>query len=321
MELGALGQAYVDAASHALPLILAGAVIGGAPVAVRDRVPRGLTGLLVAGAAGIGLWRGTREVAIPDDAFLGFAWAAGVPEAAGGLSLMRARWIVAGACFTAAALLRPEYALLLLVASGIVARHGALRRFLLPVPILLLGWLGLGTTYGFATGIDPSVAGLLAVVTFALASQGVWLVPLIAHGIARTRPETLSDRIFRELTAGVLLALPLMALPHLLDDGSILLFDNAQESSRVPWIDEHGRTTREWTRPGFFTRFCGAVQPLPNGNVLASESLRGRAVEVTSTGEVVWEFRTPWSAFDDREKVANLLEVQRVAPDYGDDWL
>jgi arylsulfotransferase ASST len=45
-----------------------------------------------------------------------------------------------------------------------------------------------------------------------------------------------------------------------------------------------------WSQDGFFSDKQGGCQALPNGNVLIVESRTGRALEVTRTGEVVWEF-------------------------------
>ncbi len=40
----------------------------------------------------------------------------------------------------------------------------------------------------------------------------------------------------------------------------------------------------------FFTNIMGKHQWLPNGNVLITESRSGRAFEITSEGDVVWEY-------------------------------
>ncbi|KAJ5936073.1 hypothetical protein N7454_005371 [Penicillium verhagenii] len=44
---------------------------------------------------------------------------------------------------------------------------------------------------------------------------------------------------------------------------------------------------------GFFTPFMGSAQMLAGGNVLVCEAATGRIFEVTSGGEVVWEFVVP----------------------------
>ena len=43
----------------------------------------------------------------------------------------------------------------------------------------------------------------------------------------------------------------------------------------------------------FFSAVQGAAQALPNGNVLVTESTKGRVFEVTRDGEIVWEFWNP----------------------------
>jgi hypothetical protein len=37
----------------------------------------------------------------------------------------------------------------------------------------------------------------------------------------------------------------------------------------------------------------GDAQALPNGNVLITESTKGRVLEITRAGEIVWEFWSP----------------------------
>jgi hypothetical protein len=37
----------------------------------------------------------------------------------------------------------------------------------------------------------------------------------------------------------------------------------------------------------------GSLERLPNGNTLIGETNRGRIIEVTRDGEVVWEYVTP----------------------------
>ena len=47
----------------------------------------------------------------------------------------------------------------------------------------------------------------------------------------------------------------------------------------------------------------------------------GRQVEVTPTGEVVWSFHSPHRAGEQKQLVAALYEVQRLAPDTPMAWL
>ncbi|TNE88778.1 MAG: hypothetical protein EP330_13385 [Deltaproteobacteria bacterium] len=109
--------------------------------------------------------------------------------------------------------------------------------------------------------------------------------------------------------------------PWLLDDGTVLLFDNGLKRSRAMRVDADGREVWSWTRPGFFSRFCGAVQPLADGQVLITESNPGRAVQVDAEGHVLWELHSPWRAVDDPTLTATLYAVVRLPADYGRDWL
>lgn len=93
--------------------------------------------------------------------------------------------------------------------------------------------------------------------------------------------------------------------PVSLQSGRILLFDNGTRSrrSRVLEVDPAtGEIT--WAYGGgppgsFFSPIRGGVEALPNGNVLITDSERGRAFEVTREGEIVWEF---YSAHRDDSK-------------------
>jgi hypothetical protein len=66
---------------------------------------------------------------------------------------------------------------------------------------------------------------------------------------------------------------------------------------------------------------CGAATRLPNGNTLATESDRGRAIEVTPDGDTVWEYLNPKRAGDRGELVATLFEMIRLPADSPLDWL
>jgi predicted Rdx family selenoprotein len=46
----------------------------------------------------------------------------------------------------------------------------------------------------------------------------------------------------------------------------------------------------EYKREGFYTAAKGYAQPLPNGNILVSESENGHAFEITRNKKVVWEY-------------------------------
>ena len=87
--------------------------------------------------------------------------------------------------------------------------------------------------------------------------------------------------------------------PSMLENGNILVFDNGVRTRRSR-IVELDPLTREivWTFEGdppaeFYSIQMGACQGLANGNVLVTESQKGRAFETTRDHQVVWEFFNP----------------------------
>jgi len=101
-------------------------------------------------------------------------------------------------------------------------------------------------------------------------------------------------------------------------DGGIVLFNNfltAARSSVLTLDPRSRRVLREYTGPKskpLFSRRSGRIQVLPNGNTLVVETEGGRALEITSQGETVWEFRTPFRSGDAGDKVASLYSLERV---------
>jgi hypothetical protein len=65
----------------------------------------------------------------------------------------------------------------------------------------------------------------------------------------------------------------------------------------------------------------GAVQRLSNGNALISESARGRALEVTMSGEIVWEFYNTHRAGEGTVFIATVANRFRLPLDFGAAWL
>lgn len=90
---------------------------------------------------------------------------------------------------------------------------------------------------------------------------------------------------------------------HGLDTGSVIEFDPA--SQRIVWRYPGP------DGPGLRASAFGACQRLPNGNTLITESSGGRAIEVTSAGAVVWDYRSPWRVGD---HLAMLFRAQRIDP-------
>jgi len=109
--------------------------------------------------------------------------------------------------------------------------------------------------------------------------------------------------------------------PSLVDDGRILLFDNrgGDGASRLLELDPVSGEI-PWTWSGqppssFDSPIGGTCARLANGDTLVTESVPGRAFEITPDGRVVWEFRTPHRAGPKNLLVAMLFEVQRIATD------
>lgn len=110
-----------------------------------------------------------------------------------------------------------------------------------------------------------------------------------------------------------------------LDDGTLLVFDNRGgergDSSRILQIDPK---TQEvvWRFEGtperpFYSEAWGAQQPLPNGNVLITESFGGRVLEVTREAEpkVVWELVNRLSDDEAPGSVGVIESASRYARD------
>lgn len=119
--------------------------------------------------------------------------------------------------------------------------------------------------------------------------------------------------------------------PHFIPEGlpgagNILLFDNQggagyppaalgiYAGSRVLEIDPVTKdiiwqyTAEDSGRPSweFYSSFVSNAQRLPNGNTLITEGMRGRLFQVTSDGEIVWEYLSPFEA----PAIAGEPEVQ-----------
>jgi hypothetical protein len=89
--------------------------------------------------------------------------------------------------------------------------------------------------------------------------------------------------------------------PDFLDGNTISVFDNnnngAEGSSKHSQLLLLSAASNQRTvlyagndEAPFYTRIMGKHQWLPNGNVLISESMKGRAFEIDSQGRIVWEY-------------------------------
>jgi hypothetical protein len=109
--------------------------------------------------------------------------------------------------------------------------------------------------------------------------------------------------------------------PDFLRDGWIGIFDNNKDGtdrgemlggSRIVMVQPHTDSVNVVFPIGhstpFYTEYMGGWQLLENGNMLLTESLPGRIVEVTPDGQTVWEWvsepynaaRTPWVTGSER---------------------
>lgn len=115
--------------------------------------------------------------------------------------------------------------------------------------------------------------------------------------------------------------------PTLLDNGTLLLFDNLGRGglSKVLELDPLSQEVR-WSYPGssgsgLFSLTIGSCQRLPNDNTLITESEAGRAFEVTPELKIVWEYVSPHRTGPNDELVATLFEVVRIESESAADWL
>ncbi len=115
--------------------------------------------------------------------------------------------------------------------------------------------------------------------------------------------------------------------PKILDNGHLLLFDNAHVPGVASAVEEYAPATMTlvWDLRGsdaapFYSRTCGAAQRMAGGTTLITESDNGRAFEVTPDGEIVWEFRNPHRAGEADEFIASIFEMQRLPPHFPIDW-
>ena len=120
--------------------------------------------------------------------------------------------------------------------------------------------------------------------------------------------------------------------PRLLESGNLLVFDNYGSRERgAPGYSEvleldplDGQLL--WSYRGerageFDSPTNGSCQRLANGNTLITESVYGRAFEVTPQKRIVWEFKSPHRAGAGLELVALLREVVRLPPAGELPWL
>jgi hypothetical protein len=101
--------------------------------------------------------------------------------------------------------------------------------------------------------------------------------------------------------------------PVMMPDGQILVFDNGMMRgySRLVRMDPRTRAIT-WTyegspRDSFFSSERGFIQPLPNGNLQVTLSGKGRALEMTMDGHLVWDFLHPEMQGDERRAIYRMI--------------
>lgn len=119
--------------------------------------------------------------------------------------------------------------------------------------------------------------------------------------------------------------------PTMLDNGNILLFDNGahrQDGSLIMYsraVEVDPATNKiVWEYKGdppqsFYSALISGCQRLPNGNTLICEGLKGRVFEVTTDGEVVWEYISPFYVSHVSRFIGYsnaLFRAYRYMPDY-----
>ena len=114
--------------------------------------------------------------------------------------------------------------------------------------------------------------------------------------------------------------------PTLLDNGNILVFANGMHvlenpSSKILEIDPRTDEIvwRYESKPAweFLSGFISGAQRLPNGNTLICEGMTGRLFEVTTDGEVVWEYVVPYFADHPRHGWVNCcFRARRYGLDF-----
>jgi hypothetical protein len=114
--------------------------------------------------------------------------------------------------------------------------------------------------------------------------------------------------------------------PDILPNGNLLIFDNLggfdrpDGRSRILEVDPLTAAIN-WQYAGtadqpFDSAIRADQQRLPNGNTLMTESNGGRLLEVTRSGQVVWEYVNPVRLGDEDEWIPIIAGSERLAPSF-----
>jgi hypothetical protein len=121
--------------------------------------------------------------------------------------------------------------------------------------------------------------------------------------------------------------------------GNVLVFDNGAGTGYPPNMDTNAGTSKVkevdpntkavvWeysaASPGtggagrdFYSDIVSNAIRLPNGNTFIVSGVQGRFFEVTTTGEIVWEYMSPFFGTDPAAKRRLVYRAHRVATDWG----
>ena len=112
----------------------------------------------------------------------------------------------------------------------------------------------------------------------------------------------------------------------LLEDGHVLIFDNGPHRRRMPSFsqvlevdpasDEITWSYKSETIVDFFSFFVSGAERLPNGNTLITDGAHGHLFEVTSAGETVWEYLSPFSFASRFGVTPSIFRAHRYAADH-----
>ena len=89
--------------------------------------------------------------------------------------------------------------------------------------------------------------------------------------------------------------------PQWLGNGTVLVADSHNDRIVELRRGESGEWTVGWTldrAEGVEFRWPRDADRLPNGNTLVTDTLNHRVMEITPTGEVVWEYYATWGPYD-----------------------
>ncbi len=112
----------------------------------------------------------------------------------------------------------------------------------------------------------------------------------------------------------------------LLPNGNMLTFDNHYKSQK-----NHSRVLEfqplskkivwEYNTADFFTDTHGSQQRLNNGNTLIIEANKGRAFEVTTDKQIVWEFLNPNKTGKENDLIAAIFAMYHIDSTFTSSWL